>query len=238
MTDNSIIYMHRNLVSGKAYIGLTTRTVTKRWIEHCYAAYKQDDGGNYISDWKFHQAIRKYGVDTWEHLVLYEGGSNMSLGELEIYYIEKHNTYKKGYNSTIGGDGVAGNRPTAAAMRKGMIATRGDTPKGYYWSKKDKAWNVVVVYLGKHLSFGQYKEEQDAKDKAAYLFSLSDEELLEYHTNMVRRVRTGKGYFFHKDSGKWRVKLTIDGKTKYFGYYDTEQEAIDKVIQIREGGAL
>ena len=47
---NYIIYKITNLINGKVYIGKTTRTIEKRWQEHCYC--KDND--------LLHNAIRKY----------------------------------------------------------------------------------------------------------------------------------------------------------------------------------
>lgn len=37
--------------------------------------------------------------------------------------------------------------------------------------------------------------------------------------------RTCKNYSWHKRDEKWQVSLTIDGKRKYFGLYESEDEA-------------
>ena len=43
-----------------------------------------------------------------------------------------------------------------------------------------------------------------------------------------------KGYFFDKTKNKWRPVLTIDGKRKYLGRYDTEEEARNAYLQLKE----
>lgn len=44
----------------------------------------------------------------------------------------------------------------------------------------------------------------------------------------------GKGYYFHKACGKWMAYITEDGKLKYLGYFDTEEEAKAVADQARE----
>jgi len=38
--------------------------------------------------------------------------------------------------------------------------------------------------------------------------------------------RVCKGVSFHKTLRRWQVRITIDGKRKSLGYYDTQEEAI------------
>lgn len=40
-----------------------------------------------------------------------------------------------------------------------------------------------------------------------------------------------KGYYFHKASGKYQVRITVDGKTTYLGEYKTEEEARKVYLQ-------
>lgn len=88
------IYKITNKVNGKVYIGQTKYTIEARWKQH---QYKKDKT-------HFHNAIRKYGVENF----IVEQLEECEISELdskEIYYIAKYNSFKEGYNSTIGGDG-------------------------------------------------------------------------------------------------------------------------------------
>lgn len=88
------VYCIENTLNGKRYIGITTRTIKERFAEHCKAK-------SYIG-----KAIRKYGVENFKLYELAVANSREELCNLEVYYIEKYNTFKNGYNQTIGGDGV------------------------------------------------------------------------------------------------------------------------------------
>lgn len=92
-----IVYCLENTINNKRYIGVTTRTLQKRFDEHCKA-------DSYIG-----KAIRKYGAENFQKYVLDQAGSHAELCDLEIYYIEKYDTYHQGYNLTLGGDGVVKN---------------------------------------------------------------------------------------------------------------------------------
>lgn len=39
-----------------------------------------------------------------------------------------------------------------------------------------------------------------------------------------------KGVIFHRASGRWNARLTISGKTKSLGYYETPEEAHDAYV--------
>ena len=92
-----IVYCLENIINNKRYIGITTRTLQKRFDEHCKA-------DSYVG-----KAIRKYGAENFRKYVLDQADSHEELCNLESYYIEKYDTYHQGYNLTLGGDGVMRN---------------------------------------------------------------------------------------------------------------------------------
>lgn len=91
--------MHQN-INGKAYIGLTSKTLENRWRSHCKKA-RADNTKNY-----FHRAIVKYGIDNWESEILDTCQSFAEAEGLEIKWISyfKSNQKEFGYNSTTGGN--------------------------------------------------------------------------------------------------------------------------------------
>ncbi len=94
-----IIYIIKNDINSKVYIGQTTTSLETRFYQHC----KKSTLAN--RHYKLYNAIRKYGK---EHFFIKEIERNIPLNELnerEIYYIEKNNSFVNGYNSTKGGDG-------------------------------------------------------------------------------------------------------------------------------------
>lgn len=89
-----IIYKITNKVNGKSYIGQTRYTIEFRWKQH---QHKKDNT-------YFHNAIHKYGIDNFSIEILEECDIK-DLNSREIFYIAKYDTFKNGYNLTIGGDG-------------------------------------------------------------------------------------------------------------------------------------
>lgn len=98
------IYKYTNKINQHSYIGQSL-DIDKRKQSHLNASYNPN-AGDY--DTKFHQAIRKYGIDNFEFEVLAEIPQQpqvkIILNELEKYFIKYYDTYKNGYNGTPGGE--------------------------------------------------------------------------------------------------------------------------------------
>lgn len=103
-----IVYKITNLINGKCYIGITTRTLKQRFVEHC----KADSG--------IGKAIRKYGVDNFYKQVIDTADNYEELMYLEVEYIKIYNSYKSGYNQTLGGDGVIFHEDLNIALTDGQ----------------------------------------------------------------------------------------------------------------------
>ena len=96
-----IIYGWYNTKSEKWYIGQTIRPESrfKRHID--YAINKKDNN-------KFHNALRKYGLDNFVYCVLEENVLIDNLDMREIDCIEEFDSFYSGYNLTLGGSGSRG----------------------------------------------------------------------------------------------------------------------------------
>ena len=83
--------------SKKYYVGITSRDFELRKEQHILDAENN-------SPLKFHQAIRKYKeAIQWEIIATIQNSEEAF--ELERYFINKHDSYKNGYNMTPGGLG-------------------------------------------------------------------------------------------------------------------------------------
>ncbi len=101
-----IVYKHTNRNNEKAYIGWSTLTIDERWTKHLHDVAT---GSMRL----FHNAIRKHGVDVWDHEVLETHETSDDAKSAEIRLIAEHKTFAfehpdKGYNMTPGGDGISG----------------------------------------------------------------------------------------------------------------------------------
>ena len=90
------IYKATCSISGLSYVGQTKNTVSRRWTAHVRLA-------QYSDQFLLQKAIRKYGSEPWVVEIIDQCDSAEQANKLEIHYIQKFNTYKHGYNMTIGG---------------------------------------------------------------------------------------------------------------------------------------
>lgn len=95
------IYKITNTSNQKIYIGKTLSSIEKRWKEHCNDYNKQRCEKRPLYD-----AMQKYGLSIFT-IEIIEECSLENINEREIYWIEKLNSYKDGYNATMGGDGIS-----------------------------------------------------------------------------------------------------------------------------------
>ena len=91
------IYQITNDINQKIYIGKTECSIEKRFKEHCWDAFRERNEKRPL-----YNAMRKYGIEHF-HIELIE--ETDSPEEREIYWIEEKQSFKNGYNATIGGDG-------------------------------------------------------------------------------------------------------------------------------------
>lgn len=89
-----VVYLIINRVNNKKYIGITTRDISDRFKEHCKA-------DSYIG-----RAIRKYGENNFSIQMIDMAHTKEELFDLEVKHISNYNSFRDGYNQTVGGDGA------------------------------------------------------------------------------------------------------------------------------------
>ena len=95
----SFIYKISNTINSKLYIGKTSNSIGKRWKEHLRDSKKE----SFVIR-PLYRAMKKYGTDVFK-IELVEEVSESSVNVREIYWINYYNSFKEGYNATLGGDG-------------------------------------------------------------------------------------------------------------------------------------
>ena len=174
--EKGIIYVYFNRAKyekegiEKYYVGQTIETMEKR---------AGKDGRRYgtfdeTCNSKFARSIRKWGWDAFEGRVLEEVYEE-DLNELEKFYIEQFDSYKNGYNSTIGGEGVRGFNPFANKTEEEMEKVREKQSKTQikrFEDKKEREKMSITVKkryedkkLREKLSKVQIKRFKDPKER-------------------------------------------------------------------------
>lgn len=91
------LYIVTNDLNNKVYIGQTSKTLKQRWDNHINDALKRDGNTN-----KFHNALITLGIEHFS-ISLIDKFDVSIIDEKEIEYIAKYDSFKNGYNSTLGG---------------------------------------------------------------------------------------------------------------------------------------
>jgi group I intron endonuclease len=108
------VYLARNKVNGKCYVGKTIHDLADRRKSH-----ERDALGGV--PWIFHNALRKYGFDAFEWSVLSEDGDDEWLLLMEQKWIRRLGTKTpNGYNMTDGGEGFV--NPCEEVIEKIRVA--------------------------------------------------------------------------------------------------------------------
>jgi len=149
--DGSIYML--NFENDKKYIGLTTCAPDKRKNEHLSCSRKTNP--KYL----LHKAIKLYGEDSFEMIILEKTKNIDELKSLEVKYIQEYNTYFEnglGYNMSFGGEGNFGYRFTdeikkkMSQIRKELIKNKPEilekwkeTMKNYWTEEKKQAMSIL-----------------------------------------------------------------------------------------------
>lgn len=166
-----IIYRHTNKVNGKAYIGQTIKSMEERFKCHIKSA---ENGDSY----EFQRAIRKYGVESFyseileadiELLSIIQERDNI-LNIKEKYWIAFYDTFKNGYNMTLGGGGMCGHVKSQETLDKMKNTIHSITPEEKQKISENVSKRLKLFYsVNKHHTKGKSYEEIMGVDKAIEL---------------------------------------------------------------------
>ena len=144
-----VVYRITNMINGKKYIGKHSTT-------DVYDGY-------FGSGVAIKQAINKYGIDNFKKEIICYCNNEEELKEMEKYHIKKEGTFSKGYNLTLGGEGILGYKHTEDSIRKAS-----DSRKRYYEENpemREKISEMAKKRVGKLNSFYGRKLSQEHIDK-------------------------------------------------------------------------
>ena len=92
------IYIIRNRINDKVYVGQTTRTLQSRFAEHMNPQTKSHGD-------KLHNAIFRHGAENFYVEILQDNIPEDMLDDRERYWIAEYNSFLNGYNTYMGGHG-------------------------------------------------------------------------------------------------------------------------------------
>lgn len=127
-----LIYKYTSKTTGKCYIGQVLEyRLEKRQYRHKYDK----------RDIHFYRARDKYGYEDFIFEIVEKDIEQEKLNEREIYWISFYNSFNKGYNSTIGGDG--GDTYTKRSEEQ-MVETKAKISKANKGCLNGQAKNVEL----------------------------------------------------------------------------------------------
>ena len=142
------VYCHINKINGKRYIGQTC-DLKERW--RC-------KGKNYFASVKFFNAIKKYGWDSFEHIVLYENLTLEEANRIEEKLIEKYDTIKNGYNIKSGGENSVmseeSKKKMSETLKKDMLNIQKEKKKYLKREKDGICQKSIERKLAKQIKVG------------------------------------------------------------------------------------
>ena len=111
------LYIIENSVNSRVYVGITTRSLAKRWAEHMGDARRGVDRALY-------KAMRKYGIEkfTIRSVETADSWDDLCLKEIALLKTLKK---KVKYNYSSGGDGCAGYKIPEVTRKKMRLAHLG-----------------------------------------------------------------------------------------------------------------
>jgi hypothetical protein len=155
-----IIYSITNILNGKIYVGF-------------HATNDPDD--NYMgSGIAINEAYKKYGRDNFKKDIL-EYCNRDNWAEREKYWIGKLNTYGKGYNLTLGGEGTLGFNLTEEMKKKISISKIGSNLSEGTRKKISKSlegnipWNnskILPEYIKTKISISNTGKKKTEREKS------------------------------------------------------------------------
>lgn len=165
---NYSVYMHKNKINDKIYIGITGREPNARW--GC-------NGNGYTGSTHFYNAIKKYGWDNFEHIILRQGLTKDEAEQMEIDLIKKYNSANRdyGYNMQLGGN-------AAGKMSDELKDKISKANKGRFAGEKHP-------YYGKHRPESTKKAIAEANSVAIYQYDRNTGEFLNEFSGMHEAER-------------------------------------------------
>lgn len=193
------IYGIHNLANGKWYVGKAV-DIEKRWASHRWSlSAGKGESDHFLSAW------RKYGTDAFEWVIL-ELCAPCDLNQRETFWIAEKDSFRNGYNRTLGGDGGTGRIQSEEEKRKRSESLsvihaspeyrekRSALSKAMWQSEEYR--NRLIPVRATAMATPEYKEKISKVSKARY-------QNPEYRENYRRKMRA----YFDDPANREKVLL-------------------------------
>lgn len=235
------VYCFINKINNKLYIGETVKSnYEERFSEH---RNKAERGINNY----FYKAIRKYGWDNFDKVILFQTEIlenteenkkylNNIVNQKEVYYINKYKTtnHNFGYNLTNGGDGIVGYKHSEETKKKLSESHKGE--KHWKFNKENYGGDIILQF---DLDFNFIQEwpsmseiERQTGYKSNNISRCCNNKLDTYKNYIwVKKEEYFEGYL-----QKYKSRAKCKSSDKSVLQYDFFGNFIDKYISCAEAG--
>lgn len=186
----SIVYKIENTINGMLYIGQTRKLLEERFNEHITLSRR--------SSYHLHRAIKKYGIEHFTYSIIEEVDEN-NINEREMFWINEFDSFRCGYNMTLGGEGKKGYFSSEETKEKISKAKKGKLKSRLAYEKRNETLKSIdpefFKTIGKKSSSTQKSNGKNAGknnpkfDNHYYLlFNENNEQVLRYLRNDVDKL--------------------------------------------------
>lgn len=213
--------------SNKYYIGITNTSLQAR---------SGRNGINYKQSSKFWRAIQKYGWENFKREILEDNIPTIEKAwEREQYYVSLYDSYKNGYNLTIGG---YDERFMASVTKKAR------REKGYHLTQEHKqhiseAHRERVKNVLQYDKDGSYIKTYSSISEASKDIGCSPNLI---RNNLLKKCDHAYGYIWRYEGDDDIVPLNRDVRTKHFkdsvSQFDLSNKLIGVYESVQEAGRL
>lgn len=200
------VYIHLNKTNNKMYVGITRTSAKKRWAK----------GLGYRKQKYFYNAIKKYGWDGFEHIIVKDNLPEQCAKTFEKVLIKLYDTTnpENGYNQSAGGEGRSGFVMSEEQKVKISNSLKGLQRTPFSDEHKSK---MADAHLGKHHSEDTRKKMSDSRKKQAkVIVQLKDGVVIAEYANAQEAAAALDKQFA---SGIWQAirnnKTYLDYEWKY-----------------------
>ena len=195
-----IIYMVRNKINDKKYIGQTINSFKERY---------RGNLEKYTENEHLRNSIKKYGIENFEIIEVFDiAHDKCELDELEKYYINYYKTYEEeyGYNKTLGGEGGIPNEQARESMRKAKQRYKEDNESQgtAYWQNPEFIELMSSVTSGEKNGMYGKKHTEETKRKIS-------------ENKKGKLVGENSPHWGKPKSEETRKKISLSRKGKYTG---------------------